>query len=663
MAERFRDKVNIQPVRTDTGQAQTLMSLVDRLENFKNFAYQKAVDIGTERAVSRGVSEAEKVQLEEVDGVTKAPEFKEKKFIGGVEISAYNKTLRNAYLVSLDNDNREALAKIASENPDDLINFNDASEAYKKGVVKSVDPSVRAAVQQDLDQKITNYRIRIQDANINKNMAESRRVSEDNINSAIRNALREVRNGDHTGDVLASDDILKAFSVLDTGVESGFWDQTFVDEKKREIERDVTAQKFLSEIDSRANVNIKSAYDYIDELSQRVRKGFTPDEWTSVLTEGQQNVNRKRARFQDELKVFKKQLSVQNSIDRGMQFLDPNVPADPAKGSQDRKDVNAAYDVVSQDWVNLPPMEQFNKNIDFVKNTGIMPDPLIRGINASMRSGNAEQVFVFSKFVDTISNEPNAANILRDLPPESRAVSKQVADSIDSGIDIETAVEIARKNTYGLTESEKESIKLKTREIAPELPSMLEDMVDKEFDPSIIPFFGEEPELNPAIQADFNINFERFMVMTDGNETQSKKLAFDSLKRVWGATEIGGPKRMMKYSPEVFYTVPGVDDKWMLNQYEKDIRGLKIDPDKTVIAVDFETANSDSPSWSVMFIDEDGMTKPLLDDGLPVRWSPDFKTTREYFELRQKPTEETMRAKRIREEMVKIGTALQPEEI
>jgi hypothetical protein len=259
---------------------------------------------------------------------------------------------------------------------------------------------------------------------------------------------------------------------------------------------------------------------------------------------------------------------------------------------------------------------------------------------------------VFSSLINNIAKDPKSANILRDVPDESRSMAKQISDSVTSGIDLETSVAIARKNTYGLTEADKERIRLETNALRSEMTNILEDKVDDEFDPSFIPFFGEEPDVNPPLQADFNVAFDKFMILTDGDSEQAATLAFDSIKKVWGATSIGGGKRFMKYSPEVFYSVQGVDDDWMEDQYNADMKSLKIKPKDTILATDFETTNSNNPTWPIMTTDDEGRLTPLFDEnGVMLRWQPDFSQTREFTKLRGMPAEKTKKAVELRQRL------------
>ena len=267
-----------------------------------------------------------------------------------------------------------------------------------------------------------------------------------------------------------------------------------------------------------------------------------------------------------------------------------------------------------------------------------------------MRSGNVEQVGVMVDVVARLQELPNSANVLRDLPDESRAIAKQVADSTRSGLSPEEAIEIARKNTYGMTEQQKEVIRINTQEVAKSLPSFLKDQVDSEFDPSSIPFFGEEPDVPPTMQADYNVAFGKFMTLTNGDAEQAKALAFGSVKKVWAVSDVGGDNKFMKFAPEAFYSVDGFDNQWIDNQFMSDMENSGIEGG--VIATDFNTGRSQAPSYPILAPNDEGIMDIVRDDvtGLPLRWSPDFKQSEEYQEVASAPAKAVISAKKKREQ-------------
>ena len=631
VAERFGQRVNIQPVATGTGAAQATLNLADRLEQFKT----QAIGTAEESAIKRGQEQAAKVELKKwKEGITERPEFKEVGIFGRVEALAHNKSLRAAYVSSVNSDIQLGVERIKNEHPDDVIAFNEKVEGLRKGIVQGVDPSVRQAAITALDNRIGLARIAVQKNTIEK----QNRIAEDTIKSAadilFSDATRASRNGEREQSALS---IIDYFQNIDEQVEAGFLTVPEGEAKKREIEKEASEQNFRRELDLLADSDPKSALDRLEELNAKVPKGWEPEEWQAFIASAQTELNRKQSRNKQLTEKASKEILKAESTARGKQFADPAIPADP-KDKQDRADVNNYYEEVSSEWVDLPPAQQVGNINSFIKDTGIIPDKVISGVNSVMRSGTDDQVIAFSSMVEDLRKEPRAANILRDLPDESRALSKQVFDSIGSGIDPASAIAIARKSTYGQTESEKEAIRLTTIGKQQELTTFLEDMVDKEFDPvpglNIFGFF-EEPDITPAFQADFNVAFKKFMVLTSGDTEQAKSLAFDSIKKVWGSTEVGGPRRLMKYSPEVFYGVQGVDDDWITDQWKSDLKSEKINPKKATIVVNQKTVNTKFPDWYVMTLDDDGTAVPLMDkNGNPILWSPDFTKTKEFVKLR-----------------------------
>ncbi len=114
--QRFKETVNINPVDTRTGAVQGLMSLADRLDNFKNLGSQIA-QVGfqarEQKLTARGTATGGAVPLERnAEGITTQPELKEKTWFGDIESGAHNRALQSAYLGSLNNDIRTNVARM-----------------------------------------------------------------------------------------------------------------------------------------------------------------------------------------------------------------------------------------------------------------------------------------------------------------------------------------------------------------------------------------------------------------------------------------------------------------------------------------------------------------------------------------------------------------------
>lgn len=635
---RFTETVNIGPAQSFQADAS---SLVNRLEAFSQQQLRTHAQQVSERSLAEG-------QAALVEG--EKPQFKEEKFFGSVAAKSYNKGLRAAYLASIDRDSREEVARIASENSTDLTKFNDQVETYRKSLISSVDPAARTMAADSLDSLISANRIRVQSNEIEKTHKENALEVSNAVEAATSDALGFARDGN---DQAAAESALVAFAGIQGAVDAGFLSDEQGADQRRAVERGMVEEKLKGDVFGTFNESgARAAYDQLDDLSDKRQKGFSPEEWDSFIGKTQTELNRKNQRQKIDLKAHAKEVKLNESIDRGQKFTDPGHPADPAKSSQDRKDVNNYYNSIEQDWSG-DPNQVIERNVEFVKNTGIVPDLLVSNMNAVMRSGSDEQAMVHMELMQRIQTD--APNALKDFPDESRAIALQVSDSINNGQEIDIAVESARKNTYGLTETQKEEIRLasSTKKAKKARVEKFEELIKDEFDPLTFPIIGMlrgAPEAPPGMQAAYMSNFEDFMAITNGNIEQSEKLAFESTKNVWGVTKIG-PRRFMQYPPESFYSVDGFNDSWINDQFLEDAEGLGIeDP---IIGVDDMVSRSSSPSYPMLSRNDEGFLDVVEDEnGKPLRFRPDFKLTEEYRELSDAPGLAIEKAKERREKNI-----------
>jgi len=580
------------------------------------------------------------------------PEFKEAKFFGKVGAEAYNQGLRTSYVSSVDRDNREEVARRTAENPSNLTGYNDAVESYRKTILKNVDPSARQVIGDSLDGLISSNRIRVQTNEVERTHKENDFETASHVDSATNDALSFAREGDKTA---SGESALAAFATIDGRISAGFITAEQGAVQKRSIERGLVEEGLRGELfktfdDSGAQASM----DALDDLSEKVPRGFAPDEWDSFVSKTQTDLNRKEARQKQQGKENLKAEALDNSIKRGFLFTNPDVPADPVKGGQDRKDINNYYESVSPSWTGSGN-EIINQNVDFVKNTGLVPKQLITNMGASMRSGNVGQVTTMTEVMQRLQEESPSS--VRDFDSESKAMAVQVSDAVRNGMEPELAVEAARKNTFGLTPTQKQEIKSTiSGKQRVERISNFESMVSDEFDPNQIPVFGmfsNEPDIPVGMQAEYMSSFENFMAITGSNVEQSEKLAFEATKNIWGVSNVGGDTRFMRGAPESFYHVDGFNDTWIDDQFISDTVEMGI-PD-AIIGTDAEVFRSgNQPSYPIMAPNKDGILDIIEDDdGKPLRFQPNLKLTDEYQELVNAPGKQIESAKKARER--KIG--------
>lgn len=635
---RFQEVKITQPGDLSTQAASGLMSLGEKLDQFGAQIQQQRLQRVTTEAEKAGVEAGQAL------GEDQQPEFREVGFIGSARDEAYNKGLRAAYVAGLDRDIREEVARIQSENPDNLLQFNDQVNSFIKSTLQGVDPSVKALATEKLDAIVSNAKIKVQAGDIARNKKAALGEISTAVDAAVNDALTKTREGDESG---AAEAAITALTAIDQGVESGLIAPEIAAERKREINKGIVEQRFKGELDGIAEEDMVGAFDRLDEMAGEIPKGFTPDEWDSFIASEQKRLNRTAARQNQEATANAKLAKEAASTERGKLFLDPAVPADPAKGSQDRKDVNLYYESIAPELSTLPIQEQVNRTVEFINNTGIVPNQVISASSAAMRSGTPEQVALMSDMLSRLQEESPAT--LKDIPEETRAISLQVSDAVKAGVPVEVAMEQARKFAFGMTAQEKEAISLQSQEHSKSLNGNLQSMVNSDldqggFDKGVL--YGV-PDVSSAMLGEFRTSFDRFMKMTGGNPDQSQKLAYQAVRSTWGVTETGGNKRFMKYAPEAVYKVQGYGDDWIENQFNAEMEA--IGAEGALITIDHTTAREEQPSYPVLTTDENGILVPLLDESnMPMRWRPDFKATPQYKAITDMPGEKIEKAKKQR---------------
>ena len=625
---RFTETVNIQPQTFSTGQPELLMSLSDKLGAFAAQQTNKQAEKVIADATLQGQTAG--IEQQQAGG---ALELKEEKFIGGVSAKAFNTAAREGYIKSLDNDVMESFTNLAAENSQDLQSYNTGAEALAKGFMAGVDPASRPAVELSIDSMISRQRPRIQAAQAQAIVDQGNQ--DQAINTAQRGRLAEAAAFDGDAESALLDSTVAIDSINNRSDLSDVQKSEQIRDVNLKIRESFSAGELSRTYDAEGS---QAALDQLTELSGDRPQGFTPDEWDSFISKEQTKINRKVAREKQDIKFNAEAAQRDLSISRGLMLTaDGARPANPAGSSQDRKDINNYYDSVSEQWQQLPVEQQIQANVDIVKSTGLVPSTLSSSISAVMRSGNAEQAGLMADIVSRIQEQTPAS--INDLTAESRAMSLQISDALRAGMDIETATAAAHKATFGITQSEKDVIAISTQEVSKNLPSSLQTFADSDLDEGGFDrgIFYNVPDVPPMMAADYRGSFGRFMDMTGGNAKQAQKLAYDSIKSVWGVTETGGPRRFSKYAPETIYAVPNSNNNWIEEQFNGEM--VAAGAEGAIIAFDKDTARADQPSYPVFVNNQDtGLLEPMLDDNNEnVRWKPEYKLTDEYQDLTDEP--------------------------
>lgn len=290
---RFEEVINIRPQTAETGAVSGLMSLSQKLEQFQNVQNQITSGLLTaagKQAEQRGVETGQKVILEKEKGITKAPKFKKKRFIGSIEINAHNKALRAAYLSSINNDIREGVAKIQTENPDNLINFNESVSSFAKGMINTVDPSVRELVSGALDERITTGRIAVQSADIKKQNDIAFQELQESAKNTEDSAILAAQGGDLQ---TAGLDLLYLDGILQAQVDAGFITEPEAREKKRDAELRATQSSLIGSVRQLTDTGqFGKALKVIEKTRSELPKNMSIEEHSDIVQGMISDVNR-----------------------------------------------------------------------------------------------------------------------------------------------------------------------------------------------------------------------------------------------------------------------------------------------------------------------------------------------------------------------------------
>jgi len=672
MVKRFVEDVQLGGVDVSTGAAQGILSLTQKLEAFKRQVEQTQTVIGEKK----GREEAEGFEFERdpISGQTKAPEKRKTTLgdillTGGSRTAAFNKTLRDGYLASLENDLRLDISKIEQENPDNINVFNDKIDGLRSGTLKSVDPSARQAVQDFLDNKITNSRIRIQAKTIERQRTEANVSRRTAIESAGNEAARLSREGDKVGAANALQDL---FASVDGMVETGDLTTEKAAKFKRDAEKEATEQGFRFQLDALADSEgFDAAFEDLEAIRNKVPQGWTPDEWDAFVASAQADINGKRARQAKANAELSLETSREISNLKIQAKTGTGQPSEIIKKTEDLFNtgqitesertsiitavINAQKEtdkvaaskqkvanrlsgnaevIVNQNDVDIAWEEDYAPAVDqlpaeqkiavtaqFVDDTKRIPKQVKQQVISNLNSLDPDLVVEAASLMDRLDN-------VRGIPEHNFSSNErafaEIVVLLQKNLDPKEALDLARKNT---DPNDRARVEMRAKIIKDE---EFEDDYRDEVNDAFDPFFGftrVDPINEGKLVREYKVLFEEHFKAGMSKDAADRK-AKEILKRNWGETSTTGKTRAIKYPPEDYYTVAG-NSEYMGKQLLADVRkgfffDREIDSDMIRVVSDQETARTatqGSPSYMIILdLGEDGLS-PLVG----FRWKPDMQ--------------------------------------
>jgi hypothetical protein len=202
------------PTGVDTSQAKRLQALSGLAEQVGDIAFEVGAKIQTKRGqeagLAAGAEAADKGEMIET----------QKGFLSQISIfdQAYNNAMSKAYVAGVDNDARENVNRLLTDNPDDIDAFDEAVNAYRNGVTQNIAEEFRPLISQSMDQMITSARSQVHQSQTAKNLKNADDTLIRSGQTATEAALKAARIGDDESAMIGR---MNAFSTFDARVEAG----------------------------------------------------------------------------------------------------------------------------------------------------------------------------------------------------------------------------------------------------------------------------------------------------------------------------------------------------------------------------------------------------------------------------------------------------------
>lgn len=606
MVQRFDQTEQLQIGSTSTGASGGLMALSQRFDQLRQQAMQ--------------IAETEVVQTATREGMEafkpgEKPEFKDEEvFFGRTGAKAFNQGLRTQYLASLSNDIRKDLAAIQTENPNDVQAFTEQASAVRAALQQEVDPSVLPQVLSQFDQYATNSQITVAKNQFETKRQESISQTNEAINNIGADAARLARSGDM---VAAQQSLQEVRTHLDNAVEAGFMTQAESNDSFKSLQREAIEQENKGKFDTLAETEgFEAAFEKLDEISSKVPKGWTPDQWDKYIVDQQSTLNRKLNRQVKEAKATKAEIEKQKN------FAD--IESRVAGNERIVVDAKAA-DQYYQERVlpqieNMPPEQRQAVTAEYIDALKVVPSSVKNQTSSFIRSGNPELMAEASQMVDRLDETPGVADDI--VSPNERAFAKITTDLMQN-MEPQEAVRLAMQATDPKDKARIDAVNASLKEEIKDPVGWSQDKASSVY----TNFFGIGPEPNPMtlpqMGKEYNDAYRAYR-QAGMDDTQAQDAAKGVIQRNW--SEFNGT--VMKYSPWQYYTPADGDNEYIMDQLVSDVNTdnfSDIPRENIILVSDDETARKASlgkPDYRVKVIQPSGelFTYP---DGF--RWAPDMQ--------------------------------------
>jgi hypothetical protein len=255
-----------------------------------------------------------------------------------------------------------------------------------------------------------------------------------------------------------------------------------------------------------------------------------------------------------------------------------------------------------------------------VRETNILPASADSWARVSVLSGQPDQVAIGAGFLGRINEaNPRAWNYADD--PRIGALVDQVNTFMKAGIVTEHAFEMAHKNVYGRTDSEREllqnqyRIAIKDDDNAAALQDDLDG--DENFDRSLFGM-GGAPQAPLPMLAEYDSLVNQFFQLNNGDLDAARRMASETVRATYGYTTVNGEPELMKYAPSKYF--PELPTEVIRHDLESSLRealgvpegDLPFDVSKVRLVPTDKTARTNGKVFGLEMLDEYGTPDIVL---------------------------------------------------
>ena len=657
MAQRYQSRLaQAQPVQDN--RPQLFRSLADRISAFASRESNEIDKRVAKKAKEQGFADNQgKTNVTLTDGTTIADEARN---VGAIA----------AFTSATNLDIAENLPRIYAENPDPE-EFKAVANRYGAGLTEGLDERLKPAVQDALASSILKYSLKAEAERRTREREEQASIIEAGLIESSNMAISDASEGDTDGML---QNVQRSMDSIDSLEEGGFITRPQANKRRKDLNNNTDKAVVMGQF-SIARKNGK-ANDFLSDFTHNPPKYLDLDQATSYsalmektiardariekreLAEELADIAREKGKqgsdlaisvsrgeaseidiedaYQNRVISADKRTSLIKELDKQttkanekadyLAIVSGAINANTPLSSRNKDHRNAVEAYYTENIDDPFSDEGINETVDLINSTTIIPKTVQEFVQSYSKSGNPEQAVQAAEMIARINEKTPQA--LSSVPADVKAFSLLVSKDVSAGMNPEQAVELSRLSVYGTSEEEKkafsDAFKTNTKNYREDNRSYLNNKIDDDFDPT---FFDAQPKTPLAMEAEFNLMVEQYLPLTK-DLGKAKELAYTDLKNVWSRTEINGYPEMTKYAPESYYG----EGEWMRNQLISDAKEQLNTTDEInpQIVVDPRTAREANPSYFVVVLDEDGAPNPILNENnQPMRWMPDYSSSKE----------------------------------